>query len=67
MLHHVALVKTDVSEKGIASIIRVTRMSKLRIALAVTSNRSTLPILVTLMMEAMRSSEMSVLAKSHMA
>jgi hypothetical protein len=50
-------VRTDVSEELIASIIRVTRTT-----LAVTSNRRTLrrnssPILVTLMTEALSSSE----------
>jgi hypothetical protein len=40
----VALVRTDVSEKFISSIIRATRISELRTTLAVTSssNRSTL-------------------------
>jgi hypothetical protein len=61
--------ENDVSEERIASFIRVTRIDELGIALAVTSNRSTLrrnvipslPILVTLMTEALRSSEASVL------
>jgi hypothetical protein len=38
----VALVRTDVSEELIASIIRMTRIGKL-VTLAVTSNRCTLP------------------------
>jgi hypothetical protein len=38
----VALVRTDVSEERIASIIRVERISELRTALAETSNWSTL-------------------------
>jgi hypothetical protein len=38
----VALVRTDVSEERIASIIRMTRIGELRTTLAVTSNRSTL-------------------------
>jgi hypothetical protein len=38
MLHHVALVITDVSEELSASIIRVTRICELGM-LAVTSNR----------------------------
>jgi hypothetical protein len=42
MLHHVALVRTDVSEERIASLIRVTRIGELGTALAVTSNRRTL-------------------------
>jgi hypothetical protein len=41
MLRRVALVRTDVSEELSASIIRVTRIGKLR-TLAVTSNRRTL-------------------------
>jgi hypothetical protein len=64
MFRSVALVRTDVSEEHIASIIRVTRFSELGTTLAVTSNRRSvcqllvianvvpsLPILVTLMME----------------
>jgi hypothetical protein len=39
MLHCVALVKTDVSDENIASIIRVTRIGELG-TLAVTFNRS---------------------------
>jgi hypothetical protein len=63
MLQRVPLVRADVSEKGIASIIRATRIGELRtifrsvFRLLVTENvvpRS--PILVTLMMEAIRSS-----------
>jgi hypothetical protein len=65
MLRRMDHVATEVSEERIASIIRVTKIGELRI-LAVTSNRSS-PIFVTLMMEAMRSSEMSVLNKSHKA
>jgi hypothetical protein len=63
-------------EECIASIIRVTRIDKQGTTLAVTSNLilhsvlqllvtvnvPSLPILVTLMMEAIRSSETSVLA-----
>jgi hypothetical protein len=71
MLHSTALVRTDVLEERISSIIRVTRIGELRTTLAVTRNRSVLqlqvtanvpssPILVTLMMEAIRSSETSV-------
>jgi hypothetical protein len=41
MLHRVALVRTDVSEKCIASIIRVIRIGELG-TLAVTSNRRAL-------------------------
>jgi hypothetical protein len=46
MLHHVALVRTDVSEVRIVSIIRVTRIGELGINLAVTSNRRTLHTLL---------------------
>jgi hypothetical protein len=42
MLRRVALVRTDVSEKLSASIIRVARIGELRTTLAVTSNRRTL-------------------------
>jgi hypothetical protein len=41
VLHHVALVRIDVSEDRIASIIGVKRISELGTTLAVTSNRST--------------------------
>jgi hypothetical protein len=73
ILRRVALVGTDVSEERSASFIRVTRIGEL----AVTSNRRTRrslrrllvtasvvpssPILVTLMNEALGSSETSVL------
>jgi hypothetical protein len=62
MLHHVALVRTDVSEELSASFIRLTRIGELGTILAVTSNQHMLcqllvtasivpssPILVTLM------------------
>jgi hypothetical protein len=38
MLRNVAVVRTNVSEKRIASIIRVTRIGERRTALAVTSH-----------------------------
>jgi hypothetical protein len=75
MLHRVALVRTDVSKELIASFIKVTRIGKLG-TLAVTSNRTTLrrllvtanvpslPILVTLMKEAVRSCETSLLTRA---
>jgi hypothetical protein len=75
MLRRVALIRTDVSEELNASFIRVTRIGELR-TLAVTSNRRTLrrllvtanvlssPILVTLMKEALSSSETSVLTRA---
>jgi hypothetical protein len=42
MLCHVALVRTDVLEEYIGSIIRVTRIGELETKLAVTSNKSML-------------------------
>jgi hypothetical protein len=79
MLHHVALIRSDVSEVNIASIIRVTRIGELRTTLAITNNRKVVlpgmlrlsitvnvvpssPILVTLVMESIIYSKMSVLA-----
>jgi hypothetical protein len=41
MLCRVALVRTDVSEEHIASIIKVTRIGELGTTLAVISNRNT--------------------------
>jgi hypothetical protein len=80
MLRRVVLVRTDVLEELSSSIIRVTRISELGTALAVPSNRLTLRrntkllvtanvvssslILVTLMMEALSSSETSVLTRA---
>jgi hypothetical protein len=60
MLRRVTLVRTAVSEERTASIIRVTRIGELGTTLAVTSS----PILVTLMMEALRSNETSVLTRA---
>jgi hypothetical protein len=75
----VAVVRTDVSEELIVSIIRVTRIGDLDTTLAVTINRNLrsvlrllvvanvvlrLQILVTLTMEAIRSPETSVLTKA---
>jgi hypothetical protein len=60
-----ALVRTDVSEEHITSVIRVTRICELKHAaiilrclrrFLVTANVPSSPILVTLMMEAIRSS-----------
>jgi hypothetical protein len=65
-LRRVALVRTDVSEELSATVIRVTRIDKL----AVISNRVTAsvvpssPILVTPMIEALSSSETSVLIRT---
>jgi hypothetical protein len=64
MLPRVALVRTDVSEERIASIIRVYSIVFLCsvLQLLVTANIvSSLPILVVLMMEAIYSSETLVL------
>jgi hypothetical protein len=75
MFRRVALVRTDVSEKLSASIIRVTRIVELGTTLAVTSNRRTLitanvpssPILVTLMMEVSKFLRNVGFYKSHTA
>jgi hypothetical protein len=69
VLCHVARVRTDVSEERIASIIRVRRIGKLGTTLAVlwllvTANIPSSLILVTLMMEAIHSSETSVLTRA---
>jgi hypothetical protein len=72
MLRRVALVRTDVQEELRTSIIRVTRIGELGTTLAVTSNRRTLrryvvpssPILVSLMMETLTSSETSFLTRT---
>jgi hypothetical protein len=66
MLRHVALERTDVSEERIASIIRVTRIGKLGITLAVASHVvPSASILVTLMMVTIHSSETSVLQEPY--
>jgi hypothetical protein len=74
MLHRVALVITDVSEDLSAPIIRVTRIGELGKTLAVSRSVCRLlvtanvfpssPILVTLMMGAQSSPEISVLTRS---
>jgi hypothetical protein len=90
ILCHVAHMRTDVSEEHSAPIIRVSRISELRIVLTVTINQNTVrkyymcivylhsvllllvaanvlpssPILVTLMMEAISSTEASVLTRA---
>jgi hypothetical protein len=48
MFHRVDLVRTDVLEERIASIIRVTRVGELGTTLALTSNRLTLRSLTSL-------------------
>jgi hypothetical protein len=74
MLCHVVLVRTDVSEEPSAFIIRVTRIGEVGTTLVflrgvrrflVTANVvPSSPILVTLEMEALGSSETSVLTRS---
>jgi hypothetical protein len=75
MLRRVALVRTDVSEELRASIIKVTRIGEVGSTLAelprtvrrlLVTAKVVLssPILVTLMMEALNSSETSVLTRA---
>jgi hypothetical protein len=70
ILHRVTLVVTDVSEERSVSNVRVTRDGGIGITLGVSSNGSTLrrntflPIHVTLTMEAIYSSETSVLTRA---
>jgi hypothetical protein len=59
MLRRVVLVRADVSEESSASINRVTKIGELVMANAVPSS----PILVTLMMEGLDSSETSALTR----
>jgi hypothetical protein len=65
MLPRVALVRTDISEELSASFIRVTRIGALETTVADARGEEMLaprsPILVTLMKEALSSSETSVL------
>jgi hypothetical protein len=66
MLRRAPLVELTFREEHRASIIRVTRIGELGTTLAVTSNRRTLQssaIFVTLIMEAVGSSETSVLTR----
>jgi hypothetical protein len=60
MLRHMVLVRTEVLEGRIGTIIRVTRISELGKMLTVTSS----PILVNLTMEALHSSKTSVLTRA---
>jgi hypothetical protein len=76
MLRRVALVRTDILEECSVSIIRVTRLGELGTKCVIVFLRSvrrllvtanvvpTSPILVTLMMEALRSSDTSVLTRA---
>jgi hypothetical protein len=77
MLRRVALVRTDISEELSASFMRVTRIGGRGTMLAVTNNLCyvrtllvtanvvpSLPILFTLMKEALSSSETSVLTRA---
>jgi hypothetical protein len=74
MLRRVALVRADVSEELSASITKVTRIGELGRTLAVTCSVRRLlvnanvitisPIIITLMKEAIRSSEKSVLTRA---
>jgi hypothetical protein len=59
----VALIRTDVSAESTASIIRVKRIRELRL-LATPNVVPSSPILVTLMIKKMRSSETSVLTRA---
>jgi outer membrane lipopolysaccharide assembly protein LptE/RlpB len=66
MLRLVTLVRIEVTGEHIASIIRVTRISELETTLAVTATViakvfPSSPILVTLMMKVISSSETSIL------
>jgi hypothetical protein len=69
MLRRVALVRTYVSEERITSFVSVTRIGELGTTLAETSNRCKLltlfrsPTFVILIMEALCSSESSVLTR----
>jgi hypothetical protein len=66
MLRRVVLVRTEVSEKLSASVIRVTRIGQLgKLAVLVTTNVLSSPRLVTLMKEALSTSETSVLKEPH--
>jgi hypothetical protein len=64
MLHHVALVRTDISEEPSAYIITVTRIGELGTTLVTSNVVPSSPILVTLMMVAQRFSETSVLTRA---
>jgi hypothetical protein len=63
MLYRVAFVRTSVLEERIAFMIRVTRISVLRLLVAANVVYNS-PNPVTLMMEAIRSSEKSVVTRT---
>jgi hypothetical protein len=74
LLHHVALVRTEVSEELSASFIRLTRIGELGTTFVVTSNRRSVRLLIVtksvfhsspiLVKEALSSSETSVLTRA---
>jgi hypothetical protein len=64
MLRRVTLVRTDVSEELSATVIRVQRIGVLGKTLAVKSLVASSLIIVTLMKEALSSSETSVLTSA---
>jgi hypothetical protein len=64
MLHRVAFVRTEVSEECIASIIRVTRVGDIVFLCSVLQLLVTADIPSSLMMEAIHSSEMSILTRA---
>jgi hypothetical protein len=65
MLRRVALVRTNVSEELSASLIKVTRIGELETTLGVTDVcYEEIPSLVTLMKEALSSSETLVLTRA---
>jgi predicted hotdog family 3-hydroxylacyl-ACP dehydratase len=64
MLHHVALVRTDISKELSASFIRLVFLRSMRRLLVTASVVPSSQILVTLMKEALSSSEMSVLTRA---
>jgi hypothetical protein len=66
MLRRVVVVRTDVLEEHSSFIIRVTRIGKLGTTLVVIRNRvvASSPILVTLMKEALHSSETSAVTRT---
>jgi hypothetical protein len=64
MIRRVVLLRTDVSVERSASIMRVTVFLRSMRRLLVTANVLSSPILVTLIMEALRSSETIVLTRA---